>query len=298
VNQIGFTESMGGTPGAAQGAARLLAPPSEEPVAESRPFHTEQPGFQMFETERVASFLNTGGLVAVHATGRDRAAIWDALERRDVYGTTGPRILLWFDLLNPPGSRGRVLPMGSDVEMSANPIFQVRAVGSFEQRPGCPDEVSQALGPEEVERICRGECYNPGDRRRRITRIEVVRIRPQMRPHEDPASLIDDPWRVFPCEPDPSGCAVTFEDPDFASTGRDSLYYVRAFEAETLGINAGRLRCDRDEEGNCLRTHPCPGPEGAGDECLAPYEPRAWSSPIFVDHAGRLEEPAAESAAP
>jgi len=259
----------------------FLAPP-EEPTAYPRrvdPDTTEFTGFQLTELERQSSFFLTGGLVAVHAEGRDRRSIWDALQRREVYGTTGPRILLWFDLVNPPGSSGRTLPMGSEVAMDEAPIFQVRTAGSFEQEPGCPDYATDALPAEQIARLCKGECYNPSDQRRRISRIEVVRIRPQASPDEDVASLIDDPWQTVECDPSRDGCAATFVDPEFAEAGRDTVYYARVFEEPAPAINAAGTNCEFDAEGNCIRARLC---EGEGD-CLAEHEPRAWSSPIYVD---------------
>ncbi|HKA16167.1 MAG TPA: DUF3604 domain-containing protein [Myxococcota bacterium] len=277
----GMTESQGGPNGG--GIAALLGVKHEAPAAESRPISVDQPGFNTFEVERAASFLGTGGLVAVHATGRDRESIWAALQRREVYGTTGQRTLLWFDLLNPPGSRGELLPMGSETRMDESPIFSVRAVGSFEQKPGCPPDAAEALGHERLERLCKGECYHPGDQRRPITRIEIVRIVPQAAATEGIEHLIDDPWRVFECDPDPQGCAATFNDPEFPDLERDVLYYARVFEAPEPAINAGNLRCERDAQGNCTKVNLCPGPQGDADDCLAPREPRAWSSPIYVD---------------
>ncbi|MBW1683777.1 MAG: DUF3604 domain-containing protein [Deltaproteobacteria bacterium] len=250
----------------------------------SIPFDPKKGGafFTLLESERASSFFLTGGLIAVHSDGRSRDAVWNAMQRKEVYGTSGPRILLWFDLLNPGGSKGRSVPMGGEVDLAAAPIFQVRAVGSFEQKPGCSGGSVNALGPEDLQRLCRGECYNPSDQRRLITRIEVVRIRPQATPGEEVRPLIEDPWRVFDCEADPAGCAVTFTDPDFAGSGRDALYYVRAIEAPIPVVNAGLLRCEQDEAGRCLSVDPCTGDEPASDDCLAEDEQRAWSSPIFV----------------
>ncbi len=287
VHRLGFTESRAGATTLENQAMAGLLPPKEAPASESRvwdPETTELKGFALMEMERQASFFQTGGLAAVHAEGRDRGAIWDALQRREVYGTSGPRILLWFDLLNPPGTRGLPVPMGGEVSMDDNPIFQVRAVGSFEQKPGCPDYAATALGPDELERLCKGECDNPSTTRRPITRIEIIRIRPQKTEGEEIAPLIEDPWRTYECDGAPEGCAVTFEDPEFAGLGRDTVYYARAIEAPEPGINAGGLRCERDALGNCTKPHICRGP--ATDDCLSEFEPRAWSSPIYVDWPG------------
>jgi hypothetical protein len=258
--------------------------PERERVARSEPRSPEAGGMNFFgvrETERQASFFLTGGLVGVHASGRSRDAVWEALERREVYGTSGPRILLWFDLANAPDGP---LPMGSEVRLGEAPRFTVRAVGSFEQAPGCPEFSVSALGAPRVAQLCGGECYHPTDLRRRIARIEVVRIRPQARPGEPVDALIEDPWRVFACAPDRRGCTVELSDPDFAASGRDALYYARAIEEPGEAVNAGGLRCERDAQGRCIETRACDGVP-ASDDCLAPVEERAWSSPIFVEHA-------------
>jgi hypothetical protein len=228
---------------------------------------------------RVQSFLYPGGLAAVHAAGRSRDAIGDALQRREVYGTSGPRILLWFDLLNA-GDAPR--PMGSEVRMNHAPHFSVRALGSFEPKPGCPASSLGALPPERLERLCHGECFHPSDVRRPIRAIEIVRIRPQRRDGEPVAQLIEDPWRRWECPDDPRGCRIEFDDPEFAASGRDALYYARALEAPSLAINGANLRATFDAEGNATSIAPCMGPGSEGG-CPAPVAERAWSSPIFVD---------------
>ena len=225
----------------------------------------------------------TGGLVAVHAAGRDRESIWSALERREVYGTTGQRTLLWFDLVNPPGSRGELLPMGSETQMDEAPIFSVRAVGSFVQKPGCPPDAGEALGPERLERLCKGECYHPGDARRPITRIEIVRIVPQAAPERrsrapDRRSLARLRVRARP--------AGLREDVPRSRVPRPRTRRA-LLRARVRGARA-RDQCRQSalrarRRGQLHEGEPVPGPDGDADDCLAPREPRAWSSPIYVD---------------
>jgi hypothetical protein len=244
--------------------------------------------FNRLEMERQASFFVTGGLVAAHATGRNRDAIWDALARREVYGTSGQRILLWFDLLAADDADSAVShPMGSAVTLSAAPRFRAKAIGSFVQAPGCPDYSINGLSPERLQALCRGECYNPSNQRVPISRIEVIRIRPQARAGEAVGPLIEDPWRSFECDlANATGCTIEFTDEEFTAAGRDAVYYVRALEAPRELINAGGLRCKRDAEGNCLEVNACYGDDrtGVDDLCLETEQPRAWSSPIFVDY--------------
>lgn len=84
-------------------------------------------------------------------------------------------------------------------------------------------------GPDSdtTQMLCLGECYHPGERRRPIDRVEVVRIRPQVDPEEPVGGLIEDPWRSFPCSGDEAGCAIEFEDPELLASGRSAVYYVR-----------------------------------------------------------------------
>ncbi len=266
---------------------QLGAAPTKTSVELTSELRHVLPPFALPHFERQASFFLTGGLVAVHSAGRSRGQIWDALQRREVYGTSGDRILLWFDLL-PQGNDlgGRPLPMGSAAALGGIPAFRVRAAGALEELPGCPAWSKQALGDAELERLCRGECHNPGSKRKRLTEIQVIRIRPQQRPDEALRDLIEDPWKRLACPKDKEICEVSFEDPDYVVGQRDAVYYVRAIQAPTPAVNAGSLRCERDASGTCIKPNPCYGDyrTPSSDDCLSPNQERAWSSPIFLHY--------------
>ncbi|MBT8074025.1 MAG: DUF3604 domain-containing protein [Xanthomonadales bacterium] len=87
--------------------------------------------------------LVSSGYAGVWASENTRAAIWDAMERKEVYGTTGPRIIVRFfggwnytdDDLNSraPAFRGyeKGVPMGGDLsggDATGAPTFMVYAL--------------------------------------------------------------------------------------------------------------------------------------------------------------------------
>lgn len=256
--------------------------PKEAPQAASRVLDRQavlNRGFGATELERQASFWTTGGLAAVHSEGRTREEIFDAMKRRETYGTSGARILLWFNTKDG-------VPMGSTTKSGKSPVFEVKAAGAYKQKPGCSEDSQNALGADRIQKLCANECYNPSDERLKITRIEVVRIRPQVSPDEDVADLIEDKWKVHQCKDRGNGCSFSFTDPEFARSGRMATYYVRAIQEPTEKINADNLRCEYDENGNCIKVNICYGDERteASDTCLGTVEERAWSSPIYVEH--------------
>lgn len=266
--------------------ARILGPAEPQSASPNDLTREEllrtRAGFQLTEAERQASFFTTGALAAVHASGRTREDIYGALRERDTYATSGPRILLWFDLINGPDGDA---PMGSSVVLNEAPRFRVRAAGDFRQAPGCPDFTEQGMSASRLEHLCGGECYNPTNERLRITRIEVVRIRPQISAGEDVATLIEDVWRTLPCDDVGQGCTVEFSDPDFAASRRDAVYYVRAIQEPTPRVNGDALRAQRDANGRTMSVDPCWGDyrTASDDNCLADVEERAWASPIYVN---------------
>ena len=92
---------------------------------------------------------------------------------------------------------------------------------------------------------------------------------------------------------DPSGCVVELEDPEFVWSTHDTLYYVRALQEATPAINGSYLRTAFDDAGNAVSTRPCYGSYKTdfSDDCLAPAQERAWSSPIFVEGPENSPDP-------
>ncbi len=135
------------------------------------------------------------------------------------------------------------------------------------------------------DKLCNGECFNPTDERNNISRIEIIRIRPQTYSDEPIETLIEDTWKIFECEPSQEGCIVEFEDPNFIDANREVIYYVRAIQEPSLAIGAANLACEFDD-GKCKKVKLCGDAKGQGEgDCLSENEERAWSSPIFIKYS-------------
>ena len=230
------------------------------------------------DSERQSAYFMSGGLIAVHSNSRSREDIWDAMENKETYATSGPRILLWFDAFES-NTRHH---MGSELSASESPKFKVKAAGSLIQKPGCPDYSDQALSQERLEKICNLECYNPSNERRKIDRIEIVKILPQQFAGEPIQDLVTESWMVFDC--DDTSCEIEFTDEQFKFGKRDAIYYVRAIEEASQALSADPLRCEFDEFGNCIQTKICQEGYRKTEECIGPVEHRAWSSPIYLNY--------------
>jgi len=271
---------------------RIFLPDEPEPTStvyrKTRAELQALAGFQLTEIERQSSFWQTGGLAAVHTKGRSREQIWDALQRRETYATSGPRMLMWFDHVD---NQNNETPMGSTVETANAGTFKVHAVGSFKQKPGCPDYAVDALGEQRIADLCANECYNPSEERNLIERIEIIRIRPQIHADEKVGDLVEDTFLVHECAPDQNGCTFEFTDSEFSSDGRDALYYARAIQEPRPTINGEPIRCERDEDGNCIKATLCRGDytTPVGEECLSDKDVRAWSSPIYLNYKASVD---------
>jgi hypothetical protein len=213
---------------------------------------------------------NPGGLVAVWAEENSRDAIFRALRRKEVYGTSGPRMVVrlfggwelseglcedgqWLSEADEAG-----VPMGGDLPSrpaeGGAPRFFVRAMadGGTAEHPGAPLQRIQ---------IIKGWIDGQGNPKEKVYEVAGD---PENGATVDPAT----------CERSGEGfdelCAV-WTDPDFDPALR-AFYYVRAVENPTC----------RWTTWECNRLPEAARPEGCEDPSIPKtVQERAWSSPIW-----------------
>jgi hypothetical protein len=223
--------------------------------------------------------FNPGGLAVIWAEENSRDALFEAMRRREVYGTSGPRHLVRFfggwelpedlcgreDFVATGYARG--VPMGGDLPTrgAAAPVFAVSAL----RDPGTGRGPGTAL--QRIQ-IVKGWLEN-GTPRERV--IEVA---------GDAASGASvDLATCEPTGPGADGLCRVWRDPDFDASQR-AFYYARVVENpscrwSTRVCNAKGVDC-RD---------PSAVPEELAVCCEAgrakTIQERSWTSPIWYTPA-------------
>jgi len=213
---------------------------------------------------------NPGGLIGVWAEQNTRADLFDAMRRREVFGTSGPRIGVRFfggwelapDLCERSGAVAAAyatgVPMGSDLPARSRNDRAPRFLLSATRDPGTQDAPGGLL--ERIQ-IVKGWVNDAGGLEQQVFDVGGD---PQSAASVDTAT----------CQPWGKGfdtlCAL-WEDPKF-DPERRAVYYARVVENPSCRFDAWQ----------CLSLE---GDDRPAD-CDAPGTPRtiqerAWSSPIW-----------------
>ncbi len=213
---------------------------------------------------------NPGGLIGVWAEENSRASIFAAMRRREVFGTSGPRIVPRFfggwvyrdDLCDDPGlvrrAYDRGLPMGSDLPPrpagAGAPVFLATALAD----PGTPDAPGGLL--QRIQ-VIKGWIGEDGAHHQRVFEVAGT-----------PGSAADVDLET--CRPRGPGharlCSI-WRDPEFDPEVR-AVYYARVVENPSCRYTAWQ----------CLSLRDGRRPGGCDDPARAKLiQERAWTSPIW-----------------
>jgi len=217
---------------------------------------------------------NLGGLAGVWAEENSRDAIFDALRRRETFGTSGPRMQLrFFGGWDVPAERC------GDPEMVAKSYADSVPMGSPLRAPG---KEQQERGPAFVVAGMRdpGTAAHPGTR---LERIQIIKGWADDAGvfHQrviDVAGGVDAAASVDPATCAPSGhgadslCSV-WRDPDFDPKQR-AVYYARAVESPSCSTL-----------GHACALAPADAKPASCASAARTTRERAWSSPIWYSPA-------------
>jgi len=239
--------------------------------------------------------FNPGGLAVLWAEENSRDALFDAMRRREAYGTSGPRMRVRF--FGGWDYEPAMCEGGDFAE--AGYRHGVAMGGELPRRPESPSSGESAPAP----RFAVWAMADPGTPERpgaALQRIQIVKASAsQGGAVERVYEVAGDPKRASgldlgtcrSAQADPRQLCGVWSDPDF-DADQHALYYARVVEAEscrwnTWACNAAGVDC---REG--------PAPSGPLAACCDPEVPRtiqerAWTSPIWYtpDHRGHTPDP-------
>jgi len=225
------------------------------------------------EAGRMGDYSNNpGGLIGVWAEENSRAAIFDAMRRKEVFGTSGPRIQPRFyagwdlpedlcaskDVLARAEESG--VPMGADLPPRRG-----------DRVPGFAVWATQDVGTETAPggflqrlQVIKGWVDEEG-----IVHEEVVDVA------GGPNGASVDPTTCEPRGPGHTDLCGVWRDPDF-DPERRAVYYARVVENPSCRYSAWQ----------CLALPEGDRPGGCSDPLMAPIQQeRAWTSPIWYTPA-------------
>ncbi len=206
--------------------------------------------------------MNPGGLAAVWAEENTREALFEALRRREVYGTSGPRMTVrlfggWdypdelcagHDLARAGYAGG--VPMGSDLPPrpvgAGAPVLAVSAL----RDPGTRQHPGHLL--QRVQ-IVKGWAEPDGRFQQRVYDVAG----------DAPGAAGVDPATCQPRGPGAAALCGVWRDPEF-DPARRAVYYARVLENPSC----------RYDGWACVRSGECP----AGPALI---QERAWTAPVW-----------------
>jgi hypothetical protein len=223
--------------------------------------------------------FNPGGLAVLWAEENSRDALFEAMRRREAYGTSGPRLLVRFfggwdypeDLCDSgrfveDGYAGGV-PMGGDLpgptpeQAASGPRFAVWAV----KDPGTPERPGTALQRIQVVK----GWVEGGEPRERVFQVAGD-------PGNGASVALDS---CEPVGPGSDGLCSVWRDPDF-DPHQHAFYYAR--EVENPSCRWQQHVCSRRGVDCTDPDGVAPGLEGCCDAALPrTIQERAWTSPIW-----------------
>lgn len=233
---IGSTDSHSALSAVDSSSFWALIPFHPTMVTTAYPFSTPRSEREERETYLLAKY-NVAGYAAVWARENTRAALFEAMKRREVYATTGPRIELRFfggwnyekaDALKPDLALigyTKGVPMGGDLTHAPEgkaPSFLIRAVK--DPQGANLDRVQVIKGWRDTQGALHERIYNVAlsDGRQETQEGQVQPV----------GSTVNVKDASYTNAIGDSELAIVWQDPDF-DPNELALYYVRVIEIPT-----------------------------------------------------------------